>query len=74
MSIHSNLCIRSNRRNRANFPTESKMQSLDDLLKSLEEEEVEENKVPEELDEDEKLDSLLDNLVNDEEVIIEEEE
>jgi len=51
-----------------------KMQSLDDLLKSLDDEEVEENKVAQELDEEEKLDSLLDNLVNEEEEIHEEEE
>jgi translocation protein SEC62 len=50
-----------------------KMQSLDDLLKSLDEE-VEENVVAQELDDEDKLDSMLDNLIADEEEINEEEE
>ena len=52
-----------------------KMQSLDELLKSLDEEDEDENDIlGGELDEDEKLDSLLDNLVEEEEDIVEEEE
>jgi translocation protein SEC62 len=52
------------------------MQSLDELLKSLEDEEETENKPPfgVEFDEDANLDSLLDNLVDDEEEIISDEE
>ena len=50
-----------------------KMQSLDDLLKSLDEEEEEGGIFGEDLDEEEKLDSLLDNLVNEEEDVDEEE-
>jgi translocation protein SEC62 len=52
------------------------MQSLDELLKSLEDEEVEENNplFGVEFDEDENLDSLLDNLVDAEEEIISDEE
>jgi translocation protein SEC62 len=50
-----------------------KMQSLDDLLKSLDDE-VEENIQPGDVDEDEQFDSLLDNLIEDEEDIDEEEE
>jgi len=49
-----------------------KRQSLDELLKSLDEEE--ENEVFGEVDEDEKLDSLLDSLVDDEDENINEEE
>lgn len=52
-----------------------KMQSLDDLLKSLEDEDDKENKnfLTEE-DEEDKFDSLLDNLVDNEETVDEEEE
>jgi translocation protein SEC62 len=51
------------------------MQSLDDLLKSLEDEEETENMQPvSEDDEDGNLDSLLDSLVDDEEEIISDEE
>jgi translocation protein SEC62 len=51
------------------------MQSLDDLLKSLEDEEEVENIQPgSEDDEDGNLDSLLDSLVDDEEEIISDEE
>jgi len=48
-----------------------KMQSLDELLKTLDSEDEEEAK---ELSEEEALDSLLDNLVEDEEVILSNEE
>jgi translocation protein SEC62 len=55
-----------------------KMQSLEDLLKALEEEEEQENmdifRGDPEVEEQDKLDSLLDNLVDDEEEIDEEEE
>ena len=51
-----------------------KMQSLEDLLKSLEEDEAENKIIQEELDEEEKIDSLLDNLVDDEDENIDEEE
>ena len=53
-----------------------KMQSLDDLLKSLEQEDDEgkDNLFDEDLDEEDKLDSLLDNLVDNEEDVHEEEE
>jgi translocation protein SEC62 len=51
-----------------------KMQSLDDLLKSLDSE-LEENMQPHDgLEDEDKLDSLLDNLIEDEEDIDEEEE
>jgi translocation protein SEC62 len=52
------------------------MQSLDELLKSLEDEEETENNplFGVEFDEDANLDSLLDNLVDDEEEIISDEE
>ena len=50
-----------------------KMQSLDDLLKSLDED-VEENVVAQELEEEEKLESMLDNLLADEEELDGEEE
>ena len=53
-----------------------RMQSLDDLLKSLDEE-IEENIQPHsesDLDDEDKLDSLLDNLIEDEEEVDEEEE
>lgn len=51
-----------------------KMQSLDELLKSLDEDEEEENvNFLQDEDEDEKLDSLLDSLVDDEEDVEEEE-
>jgi translocation protein SEC62 len=51
-----------------------KMQSLKDLLKNLDEE-LEENKQPDgDLEDEDKLDSLLDNLIEDEEDIDEEEE
>jgi len=52
-----------------------KMPSLDDLLKSLDDVDEDENDIlGADLDEEEKLDSLLDNLVDDEEDIVEEEE
>ena len=54
-----------------------KVQSLDDLLKSLDEE-VEENEQfhvnKDDLEEDANLDSLLDNLVDNEEEIVDDEE
>jgi translocation protein SEC62 len=51
------------------------MQSLDDLLKSLEDEEVMENMQPKGMDEeDENLDSFFDNLVDTEEEITSDEE
>eukprot|EP00529_Nitzschia_sp_RCC80_P029165 CAMPEP_0113496010 /NCGR_PEP_ID=MMETSP0014_2-20120614/29901_1 /TAXON_ID=2857 /ORGANISM="Nitzschia sp." /LENGTH=331 /DNA_ID=CAMNT_0000389919 /DNA_START=191 /DNA_END=1186 /DNA_ORIENTATION=- /assembly_acc=CAM_ASM_000159 len=51
-----------------------KMQSLDDLLKSLDDE-LEENIQPHaDLDEEENLDNMLDNLIDDEEDIDEDEE
>lgn len=52
-----------------------KMQSLEDLLKELDRDDEDDKKDPlAGLDEEEKLDSLLDNLVNDEEVIESDEE
>lgn len=48
-----------------------KMQSLDELLKNLESDDEDEAK---NLDEEEKLDSMLDSLVDDEEVILSDEE
>jgi translocation protein SEC62 len=48
-----------------------KMQSLDDLLKTLDSDDKEEAKI---LSEEEEIDSLLDNLVEDEEVIFSNEE
>jgi translocation protein SEC62 len=51
-----------------------KMQSLEDLLKGLDEDETENKQLFEELEEDEKVDSLLDNLLEDEEEIDDEEE
>lgn len=51
-----------------------KMQSLDELLKSLDAEDEENENFREEEDEEGKIDSLLDNLVEDEEVVIDEEE
>lgn len=51
-----------------------KMQSLDDLLKSLDKE-IEENIQPDDgLDDEDKLDNLLDNLIEDEEEDIDEDE
>lgn len=51
-----------------------KMQSLEDILKSLEEEDKEEKLKKAEQNEEEQVDSLLDNLVDAEEDIVEEEE
>jgi translocation protein SEC62 len=51
-----------------------KMQSLDDLLKSLDTEEENVNFLGGDLDEEDKLDSLLDNLVDLEEEIEDDEE
>jgi translocation protein SEC62 len=50
-----------------------KVQSLDDLLKSLDAE-IEENVVEKEMEEEDKLESMLDNLIEDQEDIDEEEE
>jgi len=50
-----------------------KMQSLDDLLKSLDAE-IEDNKLDGDLDDEDKLESMLDNLLEDEEEIDGEEE
>ncbi len=50
-----------------------RMQSLDDLLKSLDAE-IEENKVFGEIDEEDNLESMLDNLLEDEEEIEDDEE
>lgn len=51
-----------------------KMQSLDDLLKSLDAEDEENENFREEEDEEVKIDSLLDNLVEEEEEVYDEEE
>lgn len=51
-----------------------KMQSLDDLLKSLDDEDEGEKQAMKDLDEEEKIDSLLDNLVEDEEEDYDEDE
>merc|ERR1711865_304822 len=51
-----------------------RIQSLEDLLKDLDSSENEEKLKVQELDEEDQLDSLLDNLINDEEDIDEYEE
>lgn len=51
-----------------------KMQSLEDLIKSLDEEDEDEKEVLDDLDEEESIDNLLDNLVDEEEEDFDEDE
>ena len=69
----SKLCARIKPKDKENID-KPKMQSLDDLLKDLDHMENEDFRKEEELHEEEELDSMLDNLIEEEEDIDEDEE